>query len=124
VVREMALEVCRFPRPRVLVVDDEANARNALGELLDDAGYDVALAASGGEGLALVDTFHPDVLLTDALMPGMGGAELAARARARPWAPRVVFMSAYPQQGDGAAPWLAKPLRVDELLATIGELLS
>jgi CheY-like chemotaxis protein len=55
-------------RSRILVVDDEANARGALVELLCDAGYEVAVAASGDEALKLVDSFHPHVLLTDARM--------------------------------------------------------
>lgn len=103
----------------MLIVDDDANARSALGELLRDAGYDVALAASGREALALLDSFDPDVLLSDVRMPGIGGCELAEAARARPRAPRVVMMSAGPREDDRGLPWLDKPLDVEELLATI-----
>ena len=106
-------------RARILVVDDEANARSALRELLCDAGYDIALAASSSDGLALIDSFHPDVLLTDVVMPGMSGLELAKAAQARPSAPHVVFMSTYPPPRDLEAGWLSKPLDVDEMLVTL-----
>jgi CheY-like chemotaxis protein len=108
-------------RPRVLVVDDEANARQALSELLCECGYDVATAATGHEGLALIDSFHPDVLLTDVKMPGMSGTDLARASAGRPWAPRVVFMSAYaPPSHTPMGPWLGKPLDIDTLLQTLG----
>jgi two-component system response regulator AtoC len=109
-------------RPRVLVVDDEANARSALSELLCDSGYDVAVAASGKEGLALVDSFHPDVMLTDVRMPGMTGTELEQATRGKPWAPKVVYMSAYARPRAATGPWLSKPLDINELLDTLGSL--
>ena len=55
---------------RVLVVDDEANARNALAELLDDAGYSVSTAADGRTALLQIEQVEPDVVLTDLKMPG------------------------------------------------------
>jgi CheY-like chemotaxis protein len=109
-------------RPRVLVVDDEANARNALCELLCDSGYDVAVAANGSEGLALIDSFHPDVMLTDIRMPGMSGTQLEQEARTRPYAPQVIFMSAYGRPLTARGPWLSKPLDINEVLATLGRL--
>jgi CheY-like chemotaxis protein len=109
-------------RPRVLVVDDEANARNALSELLCDSGYDVATAANGTDGLALIDSFHPDVMLTDLRMPGMSGTELERAVRKKAWAPKVVFMSAYARPSSAPGPWLSKPLDIDEVLATLGRL--
>jgi CheY-like chemotaxis protein len=108
---------------RVLVVDDERNARDALGEILRDSGFEVATAASGPEGLTLVDSFRPDVLLTDVRMPGMSGIELAKAARREPRSLGVIYMSAYPRSGtDSQARWLAKPLDVDALVTTVREL--
>ena len=109
-------------RPRILIVDEEASARSALSELLCDSGYDVATAATGAEGLALVDSFRPDVLLTDVRMPGMKGFAFGEASRGKPWAPRVVFMSAYPRPHGTDALWLSKPINIDELLAALGQL--
>jgi two-component system, NtrC family, response regulator AtoC len=89
---------------------------------LCDSGYDVAVAASGSEGLALIDSFHPDVMLTDVRMPGMSGAQLEQAARARPRAPQVIFMSAYARPTTAPGPWLSKPLDINEVLATLGRL--
>src|SRR5262245_4842032 len=76
-------QVVRFARPkgRILVVDDEANARTALAELLRDEGYQVETAADGFKALPKLEEFAPDLLLTDLRMPGMDGLELMGRAR-------------------------------------------
>src|SRR6188508_1360186 len=71
------------PRARILIVDDEANARMALAELLRDEGYAVETAADGFKALPKLEEFAPDLLLTDLKMPGMDGIELGRRARER-----------------------------------------
>ena len=67
---------------RVLVVDDEANQREALGGFLLKRGYDTVLAADGDTALRIVHDSVVDVMLTDVRMPGMDGAELLAKAKA------------------------------------------
>jgi CheY-like chemotaxis protein len=66
---------------RVLVVDDEVNARTALAELLRDDGLDVETAADAFKALGKLDAFAPHVILTDLQMPGMDGITLLERAR-------------------------------------------
>src|SRR4051794_4411922 len=110
-------------RPRILVVEKEANARNALHEILEDAGYDVVAAANGDDGMAVVETFHPEVLLTDVRIPRADGRD---RARASPpafSAPRTILMATRAPDAGEDAPCLAKPLDVEQLLAVIGRLL-
>lgn len=78
-----------FPGPpdlsnlRVLVVDDEADARELLEFVLTRFRADVHTAASAAEALAILDTFVPDVLLSDISMPGMDGFEFIASVRRR-----------------------------------------
>jgi two-component system C4-dicarboxylate transport response regulator DctD len=103
----------------VLIVDDEPNGRLALGEILSESGYEVATVGSAAEGLRLMETFHPHVLLTDVRMPGMRGDELARVAQRSADPPKVVFMSAYPRLPRSEAPWLVKPIDLDELSQTI-----
>ena len=64
---------------RVLVVDDEVNARNALTELLKDEGYLVESAADGFKALGKLADFAPDLVVTDLKMPGMDGIQLLGK---------------------------------------------
>mgnify|MGYP003576740813 CR=1 FL=1 len=80
---------------RILVVDDEENLRLVLRTLLRRNGYEVETASSGEEALGLVDSFGPDVILTDVRMPKMGGLDLLATLKAKGNAATVIVMSAY-----------------------------
>ena len=80
---------------RVLVVDDEENIRLVLKTLLKRHGYDVEVADSGESALALVDSFGPDVILTDVRMPKMNGLDLLATLKAKQNPATVIVMSAY-----------------------------
>jgi chemotaxis protein histidine kinase CheA/CheY-like chemotaxis protein len=70
-------------RSRVLVVDDSLSVRRAVATLLEDQGYDVALARDGLEAAKQMEAARPDVLLTDLEMPNMNGLELAMHVRSR-----------------------------------------
>jgi CheY-like chemotaxis protein len=69
-------------KSRILVVDDEPNARTALAELLRDDGFVVETAADAFKALGKAAEFTPDVVLTDLKMPGMDGLELMRKLRA------------------------------------------
>src|SRR5262245_42129841 len=107
---------------RVLVVDDEVNARNALTELLRDEGYTVDAAADGFKALGKIAEFAPDLVLTDLKMPGMDGIQLLGKIReADPDLP-VVMMTAFGEvetavgaMRAGARDYLSKPVNVGEL---------
>ncbi len=65
------------PCPSVLVVDDEETVANTTVEILNLAGFCAFVAYDGQMALELAAKFHPDILLTDVVMPGMNGVELA-----------------------------------------------
>jgi DNA-binding NtrC family response regulator len=109
---------------RILIVDDEANARNALAELLADAGYSVSTAADGRTALLQMEQVEPDVVLTDLKMPGMDGLSLIERGR--PMSPHTTFivMTAFATIDTavraiklGAESYLTKPLELDAVIA-------
>ena len=111
------------PRARVLVVDDEANARTALAELLRDEGFAVETAADAFKALPKLEEFAPDMVLTDLCMPGMDGLALMQKAREQD--PETVSLimtahgaveSAVSAMRQGAADYLTKPIVIDELL--------
>ena len=77
-----AHELRAFPPRRVLIVDDNRDAADTLGELLRALGATVAVQYGGQAALQIVDEFAPDVVLLDIGMPGMDGYEVARRLRA------------------------------------------
>ncbi len=114
---------------RVLVVDDEVNARTALEGLLGDEGYDVATAADAFKALGKYEAFAPHVVITDLHMPGMTGIELVKKLREQEDGPEVIVMtaaggvaSAVDAMRAGATDYLEKPLEFDELLVTLDKL--
>jgi two-component system response regulator AtoC len=111
---------------RVLVVDDEENLRLVLRTLLKRQGYEVEAAPSGEEALALVDSFGPDVILTDVRMPKMGGLDLLATLKAKGNEATVIVMSAYGNIDmaleaikAGAYDYIQKPFKPDEVVLTL-----
>jgi DNA-binding NtrC family response regulator len=108
---------------RILVVDDEPNARTALAELLRDEGYDVETAADAFKALGKIPDFGPHLVLTDLKMPGMDGIELMRKLRDGDLECAVVVMTAFgavdtavEAMRAGAVDYLTKPLNFDELL--------
>jgi DNA-binding NtrC family response regulator len=113
-------------KARILVVDDEANARTALVSLLDEEGYSMESAADGFKALPKLEEFAPDLLLTDLKMPGMDGLELMQRARAADPECAVVVMTAHgavesavSAMQQGAVGYLTKPINFEELVLNI-----
>jgi DNA-binding NtrC family response regulator len=109
-------------RGRILIVDDESNARAALSEILREEGYATDTAADGFKALGKLDEFGPDVILTDLKMPGLDG--IAFMEKARTAAPGAVFVvmtafgtisSAVDAMKKGAENYLLKPLDPEAL---------
>jgi signal transduction histidine kinase/CheY-like chemotaxis protein len=113
-----------FPGRRVLAVDDNQDATDALQTLLEALGVTVATAASGLQALEAMDAFQPDTVLLDIGMPGMDGYEVARRLRAKPSGSRLqlIALTGWGQQEDvrrclqaGFDHHLVKPLDIDKL---------
>ncbi len=110
---------------RVLVVDDDLNALDALASLLELEGFRVTTAANGVAALLEVHDFAPDVLVVDIEMPELKGDDLARKIRIKlPHLP-VILMSGHGAQLVSAsqlelgASYVAKPLDIDELVSAI-----
>jgi two-component system response regulator AtoC len=111
---------------RVLVVDDEENIRVVLRTLLKRHGYEVELAEEGEAALAALDSFDPDVILTDVRMPRMGGLDLLAALKAKQHPATVIVMSAYGNldlaieaMKAGAYDYVGKPFKPDEIVLAL-----
>jgi two-component system nitrogen regulation response regulator NtrX len=116
-----------MPKPRILVIDDDAGIRESLRMTLEYDGYDVAGAATGQEGLALVEREAPDLVLLDVKMPGMDGLDVLTRLHSMHDALPVVMISAHGTPSSaveairkGALDFLEKPFEsTDRLRVTI-----
>jgi CheY-like chemotaxis protein len=111
-------------RRRILLVDDNVDAANALGELLRALGHDVELTYDGPQALARAADFRPEVALIDIGLPVMDGYELARRLRqaAGPACPRLVAVTGYGLERDreqsaraGFTEHLVKPIDLSAL---------
>jgi CheY-like chemotaxis protein len=100
--RAQAAEAPRRPEPapntrRVLVIEDEPSVRSLVANVLLGAHYRVVVARDGAEGLRLLDAERApfDLIVTDLVMPGVGGVSLARRLHERGHGPKMLFISGY-----------------------------
>ncbi|HET6923138.1 MAG TPA: sigma-54 dependent transcriptional regulator, partial [Anaeromyxobacteraceae bacterium] len=116
---------------RILIVDDEQNARVALRTILAEEGYEVAEAADGEEGLTLLGSFAPAAVLADVRMPRLDGITLLKRAREEGSDAVFVMMTAFASveaaveaMRAGAENYLVKPLDVNAVLVVLEKALE
>jgi two-component system KDP operon response regulator KdpE len=110
---------------RVLVVDDEQQLRRAVKRSLEGYGYTVREAEDGRGALAVHETFRPDIVLLDLMLPDMSGVEVCRELR-RTYATPIIVLSVVGDEGakiaaldEGADDYLTKPFGAGELLARI-----
>ena len=123
------VEPARLPAA-VLLVEDDRSIRRYLQVILERAGYRVVVASDGLEAMraALSEAF--DAVVTDAIMPHLGGHELCRFLKSHPQLSRlpVVLLSGVerpaPHAGETADAYLAKPVRPEELTACVQQLLA
>ncbi len=117
----------------LLLVEDETAVRSSARRLLERHGYSVLEARHGADALRIVEESNRevDLVLTDLVMPEMGGRELVDRLRTRRPALKVLFMSGYTEQAvaaDGVMPprtgFVEKPFSMEQLLERLRELLD
>jgi two-component system, NtrC family, response regulator HydG len=113
-------------KPRILVVDDEATARNGLAKLLQQEGYQVDVAADGVEALASATENAPALIVSDLKMPNMDGMELLKQLRERGLEIPTIVATAFGEvqtavsaMRAGAEDYLTKPIDFDALLLVV-----
>ena len=129
---------------KILIVDDEEDVRIALQQVLERAGYDVTVAATGNEGLDLLKKERADLVITDVIMPGIDGITTARKIRERyrdtriivisgggkaapdPYEPDAISTRSYLASASsaGADRTLTKPFDREELLRVVRSLLD
>jgi two-component system NtrC family response regulator/two-component system response regulator HydG len=118
-------------KQRILVVDDEQNARDALKTILTEEGYEVREAADGEAGLEALADFRPDAVLCDIRMPKLDGLSFLARAKEEGHQAVFVMMTAFASietavqaMKAGAEDYLTKPVDVSSVLAKLEKVLE
>lgn len=118
---------------RILIIDDEYQLPALIKELLGTEHYSFDVARNGADGVAQAKIDHPDLILTDILLPRMTGYEVIRELRADPRtaAIPIIVLSAKVYTPDrrkaielGADEFLEKPFNIDELTAAIEKLLA
>ena len=118
---------------KVLIADDEPNIVTSLEYLMTKSGYEVEVARNGEEALALVESFMPDLVLLDVMMPRRSGYEVCQKMHERPeWRHiKIVMLSAKGREAEvskglslGADAYVTKPFSNRELIARVAELLG
>jgi DNA-binding NtrC family response regulator len=111
---------------RILLVEDNADARVTMAAILRSAGHEVDTAADGLKALAKMEEFTPDIILTDLRMPGLDGVGLILKAHERDPDMVVVLMTAdastekaVSAMRQGAADYLLKPIDIEQLLMIV-----
>jgi two-component system phosphate regulon response regulator PhoB len=122
----------RAAERRVLVIEDEPDIRDLLSYNLQSGGFQVKTAETGTRGLALFETFGPDVILLDLMLPDVPGTEVCRRIRARTSGaqPAIIMLTAKGEEIDrvvgfevGADDYVVKPFSVRELLLRVNAVL-
>jgi len=118
---------------RGLIADDEPNIVTSLRFLMTRSGYEVQVARNGDEALALVESFRPDLVLLDVMMPRRSGYEVCQKMRSRAdWSHiKIVMLSAKGREAEvnkglsiGADAYVTKPFSNRELIARVSGLLE
>src|SRR5437870_4406439 len=111
---------------RILIVDDDAGQRSLLNSFLAGQGFETLPVSSGGQALEVLRTGDFTMMISDVRMPGLSGLETLRRARKEHATLPVLLVTAYADireavgaMRDGAVNYLAKPIDLDELLASV-----
>ncbi len=112
----------------ILLVEDDANIRTILKTFLEKRGYTVLAAHDGRKALSLLDGYPQAIhlLVTDVVMPGLGGRDIAKESRRRRPTTQILYISGFTDEvvPDSAVAFLQKPFRLEELEAKIRTILD
>jgi len=116
---------------KVLIVDDDAELRENLSEILKGAEYDTDMASSGSEALGKITAGDFDVVLLDLMMPGISGMDVLNEIRKIKPKTKIIMITAFATIENavnaikkGASDYISKPFKIDELITTVRRVLE
>jgi DNA-binding response OmpR family regulator len=117
-------------KPRIVAIDDETEFVNTLKEYFELRGYEIDVASKAVQGIELINSKNPDVIILDLKMPGISGDEVLTLIKSKMPKSKVIFVSAFDDAGKtrtrmlnaGAYAYLDKPLNsLKELEDTVNK---
>ena len=115
----------------ILLIEDDREISSTIANVLQAAGYRVMTASNGVEGRRIIDNDHPALVITDMMMPKMGGFPILEYLRSQPSPPRVIMITA--NEGGrhkayaemlGVDEYLRKPFAMDVLLEAVERIIG
>jgi len=116
---------------KILLIEDDKEIASTLRSVLESAGYQVSYAPNGKEGQRLIEEGHPDLVITDMMMPQLGGFPVLEFLKQMPDPPKVIMITA--NEGGrhkayaemlGVSDYLRKPFAMDVMLESVERALS
>lgn len=111
---------------KILIVEDEATVAEVVGRYMQREGYSVRHVADGARAMAAVDSFHPDLIVLDVMLPNRDGLEICRELRATHGGTPVIMLTARGEETDkilglglGADDYVTKPFSPGELVARV-----
>ena len=116
---------------RILLAEDDTSMREYLQRALQRVGYEVEAVGCGTEAMPLLEAEHYDLLLTDIVMPGVDGIEVAREAAAREPGLRIMFITGFAavalaagERAPAGAKVLSKPIHLREIVAEVERMIA
>ncbi|MCK4509218.1 MAG: response regulator [Desulfuromonadales bacterium] len=114
-------------KSQILIVDDSETIREALSQIIRDAGFTVLVAENGKEALSICENSTPSMLISDLNMPGMDGFSLVTTVRKMPgnrFMPIIILSSESITHKErakqaGASGWISKPFKPEQVISII-----
>ncbi len=115
-------------KKKILIVDDEPNIVIPLEFLMEQNDYDVKVAVTGEEAIEIIESFNPDLILLDIMLPGMDGYEVCQKVRRNPKLPetKIIFLSALARDIDiakgmglSADGFITKPFSISDVVESV-----
>jgi len=112
---------------KIMVVDDELDLRKMLGIMMKNEGYDTERAVDGSDFLEKVDSFNPDIVTLDVMMPGLETEEILEKLKKKKSKPKVILLTVVRFDGDekkvfeqgNVVDYIKKPFDIDELIDAV-----
>jgi two-component system OmpR family response regulator len=113
---------------KIMVVDDEPDIRNMLNILLNKEGFETAMTENGSEFLNKIDSFNPDLVTLDVMMPGLTTWEILGKLKRKKSKPKIILLTVVRFTEDekknlyetaNVVDYITKPFEIDELMDAV-----